>query len=86
MAVGGMVRTIVSTLSTGASSNNRDNQALRVSKGLMNSKQQGRVAGEPNKLLGRQALATPGSDKSTRGTIVISTSLIILLFQINLLL
>ena len=85
MVVGGMVRTIVSTLSTGASNNNRDNQALRVSKGLTSSKQ-GRVAGEPNKLLGRQALATPGSDKSTRGTIVISTSLIILLFQINLLL
>ena len=85
MVVGGMVRTIVSTLSTGASNNNRDNQALRVSKGPMNSKQ-GRVAGEPNKLLGRQALATPGSDKSARGTIVISTSLIILLFQINLLL
>ena len=85
MAVGGMVRTIVSTLSTGASNNNRDNQALRVSKGPMSSKQ-GRGAGEPNKLLGRQALATPGSDKSARGTIVISTSLIILLFQINLLL
>jgi len=83
MAVGGTVRTIVSTLCTGASNNN---QALRVSKDPMNSKQEGRVAGEPNKLLGRQALATPGSDKSTRGTIVISTSLIILLFQINLLL
>ena len=86
MAVGGMVRTIVSTLCTGASSNNRDKQALRVSKAPMNSKQEERVAGEPNKLLDKQALATPGSDKSARGTIVISTSLIILLFQINLLL
>ena len=79
----GKVRTIVSTPYTGA---RLKAKVLRAKAPSMRSK--GRLVAN-HRLQDRPGLGTPGFDhraSSGQGTIVISNSLIILLFRINLLL